>query len=804
MQLLRLSLRNFRQHERTDLELGPGMLAVVGPNGSGKSTLLEAIAWALYGNPAARGTRETIKRRGAPPRARVEVILDFVLGQHNYRLSRSLTNAELLLDGSAIANGATAVSERVQGLLGMQRDEFFNTYFTGQKELAVMASMSPMERGRFLSRVLGYEKLREMQDLLRTRRSERRAELSGIEQGLSDPEELDGALAQAAAALETARASQVAAQQQAAAAAELVASVEPDWLELSQRRTAWQGLEGERRVAEARVTAARSALEALDKQLAAALDARSRLEPLSKLLADWPALVAERQSLDEAATAVTARSKAVARRDQVMARQADVTRELATLADDAVVQQRIAARTAAATALSAIDERLEERRTRWKQDEQEARTKLDFYRDRYKELREQRRAIEVAGPDGTCPFCQRPLGDDVTHTFDKLDAQMEETEASGNYYRQRVEQLRAAPEDVTRLEEERRAAAALVQATTEAQASAEGERARRLRLVEEAATLQRELVALDQSLAGPAASYDAVRHESVRARIAELEPLRSQHDQLSGQAAAAAALTAEAARAEQAATATEEVLEEIDRRMTALQWDQDRFAEVDGRLKAARAQVQEAEISLTRAVATVAGAEQVHVAALDRRADRAAKAEIAYKLARELDRWNELDRAIAELRTALNQQLRPELRERASRFLAELTRHRYDDVELDENYFTTVVEDGEVKPVISGGEQDVLHLALRLAISEMIAERAGQPLSLLVLDEVFGSLDDERRTAVVDLLRALEDHFPQVIVISHIESLRDAFDRVVRVEYDVERGVSTLHDDTPELVDVAD
>ena len=45
-------------------------------------------------------------------------------------------------------------------LLGMTREEFFNTYFTGQKELAVMAGMSAPERAQFLSRVLGYERIR--------------------------------------------------------------------------------------------------------------------------------------------------------------------------------------------------------------------------------------------------------------------------------------------------------------------------------------------------------------------------------------------------------------------------------------------------------------------------------------------------------------------------------------------------------------------------------------------------------------------------------------------------------------------
>jgi exonuclease SbcC len=49
----------------------------------------------------------------------------------------------------------------------MSREEFFNTYFTGQKELAFLATMGPADRGRFLSQVLGYERLRRAQELAR-------------------------------------------------------------------------------------------------------------------------------------------------------------------------------------------------------------------------------------------------------------------------------------------------------------------------------------------------------------------------------------------------------------------------------------------------------------------------------------------------------------------------------------------------------------------------------------------------------------------------------------------------------------
>jgi exonuclease SbcC len=105
------------------------------------------------------------------------------------------------------------------------------------------------------------------------------------------------------------------------------------------------------------------------------------------------------------------------------------------------------------------------------------------------------------------------------------------------------------------------------------------------------------------------------------------------------------------------------------------------------------------------------------------------------------------------------------------------------------------MEDGQAKPVVSGGEEDVANLALRLAISQMIAERAGQPLSLLVLDEIFGSLDEERRASVLELLRSLADRFPQVVLITHIETVREGFDRVIRVDVDQKLGVSRVSEE---------
>ncbi len=191
MQLHRLKLENFRLHADTDIQFGPGVKAIVGPNGAGKSTLLEAIAWAIYGTPAARGSRDSIKRSNAPPRAPVRVELAFSFGAHQYRVVRSLYNAELYLDnGSApVATSQQAVTDKVVQLLGMNRSEFFNTYFTGQKELAVMAAMGPTDRGKFLSRLMGYERLRVAQDRLRTQRSSIRLAITELEQGVGSKEQ---------------------------------------------------------------------------------------------------------------------------------------------------------------------------------------------------------------------------------------------------------------------------------------------------------------------------------------------------------------------------------------------------------------------------------------------------------------------------------------------------------------------------------------------------------------------------------------------------------------------------------------
>ena len=179
--------------------------------------------------------------------------------------------------------------------------------------------------------------------------------------------------------------------------------------------------------------------------------------------------------------------------------------------------------------------------------------------------------------------------------------------------------------------------------------------------------------------------------------------------------------------------------------MTGLGYNDTAFREARAAESAAAQAQREAEVALVRARAETAAAARGRRGGARRRAERAEREREAAAVRRNLALHQELDRALTELRGELNATLRPDLSELASGFLRDLTNGRYTDLELDQDYGARLLDDGDPKSVISGGEEDVANLALRLAISQMIAERAGQPLSLLILDEIFGSLDEDRR-----------------------------------------------------------
>ncbi|PKO20442.1 MAG: hypothetical protein CVU38_20070 [Chloroflexi bacterium HGW-Chloroflexi-1] len=75
----------------------------------------------------------------------------------------------------------------------------------------------------------------------------------------------------------------------------------------------------------------------------------------------------------------------------------------------------------------------------------------------------------------------------------------------------------------------------------------------------------------------------------------------------------------------------------------------------------------------------------------------------------------------------------------------------------------------------SGGESFRANLALRIAISKLLARRAGAQLQTLVIDEGFGSQDTQGRALLVEAINSIQHDFERIIVITHIEELKDLF-----------------------------
>ncbi|OGU04993.1 MAG: hypothetical protein A2W29_07810, partial [Gemmatimonadetes bacterium RBG_16_66_8] len=551
-------------------------------------------------------------------------------------------------------------------------------------------------------------------------------------------------------------------------------------------------LDGDRRLAEQHVEEARREFQRLDRELAEALGARTKLEAMAPELAIIAEVRSELERLDREGAAAGQR-RALLGRWREIGLAIDRTRgRLAERREAEDAEGSAAALAAAHEAMRAVEVEEERAHTSWVRDRQDAETKRFALRDQYKDLQSHRARLLAAGADGRCPTCLRPLGEEYQGVLDTLGRQLEEIEINGRFFRQRVEQLAAEPPDVREAQERRRRAAADVEAAGQRAARAAEQEREQTELMQELARLEARAAELEREMASLPDGYDTDLHDQVRVRVKELEPTEVQAGTLRVQAERAERLVGDAEQAER-------VLSERETRLTALTAEIVAFGFSDEAYVVARERYQEAEAAVRAAEldrATVDGDRKAAEAALEsverRRRERAARAEQLERLRVEIRLHDELDRGLQDLRTELNAQMRPELSEVASAFLSELTEGRYTELDLDEDYGILVMEDGLAKPVISGGEEDVSNLVLRLAISQLVADRAGQPLSLLVLDEVFGSLDDSRRDQVLVLLRRLADRFPQVVLITHIEAVRGGVDRVLRVSFEPTRGLAEV------------
>jgi exonuclease SbcC len=86
----------------------------------------------------------------------------------------------------------------------------------------------------------------------------------------------------------------------------------------------------------------------------------------------------------------------------------------------------------------------------------------------------------------------------------------------------------------------------------------------------------------------------------------------------------------------------------------------------------------------------------------------------------------------------------------------------------------------------SGGEGFRIDLAIRVALSKVLSKRAGTKLQFLAIDEGLGSLDQAGKDEVVEAITGLKGDFKKILVVTHIQELKNLFPTRIEVYKDEE------------------
>jgi exonuclease SbcC len=756
----RLYLRNFRVYEdELDLELPPGLVGIYGPNGAGKSTLLEAILFTLWGK--ARTTKEQIRSSGVGGDCVTEV--EFEHEGHLYLVRRTLkginsqVSVEAHCDGALMSTGTRDAERFVESVLGMDDAAFRASVFTEQKQLAAFSNQSPADRRRLVLQLLGITPLDAARDAARKEARERTGDHERLRAMLPDLAVLE---TEAADARARAEAAEVVGREEAAAAAAARQRAE-------QAAAAFHAVDVRRQEYDGLVIEGRAARQELD-QAQKAFDSRSEeLAQLAGLDGQLAAAEAEAAGLDadervlEALTAAVGAARALESvRIGPRPDQPDEGPAAAAAATAAALHKELAAATALLRAAEA-----------------EA-TRAD-------------RAVARGGSlsaDQDCPTCGQPLGDAFENVQAHRAAEAAEAAARSSALRRDVERLSGETERA-----EAEVDRATTQLTAARQAWARWEQAESRRAEAQAALDDAWAVAVAAGLgavtllgvtAPPGADALAAAGADLRARarakrdaIGRVMAIRGR---LESRPATERALTAARDQLDAAASRVAVLRDKVralDFRKEALE---EAAAERDRTAAAADEAARRAHETAVRA----AGERERAVGAAGRLEEgRAQHAQLADLESDARHRARAAD-LLSEFRNTVVASVGPRLAGQAADLFGELTDHEYERIEVDpETYQLQISDGGRLYGLdrFSGSEIDLANLALRVAISEHIHFQSGGSVGLLVLDEIFGPLDDDRKARMLSALDRLRGRFRQVLVVTHDAEIKEQMPNSIEV-----------------------
>ncbi|MBI4318739.1 MAG: SMC family ATPase, partial [Chloroflexi bacterium] len=433
-------------------------------------------------------------------------------------------------------------------------------------------------------------------------------------------------------------------------------------------------------------------------------------------------------------------------------------------------------------------------------------------------LKEKIQLLETAGPQ--CPLCESDLGpagrDRIAKKF------QEEGRAAGDTYRQNSAEVKsleqkaqAALQKIAVFDRELKERESLQRRATtleksladaaeaEAQIAAHAGEAEQIRVVLDGEGYARsERGALSEALAEIAAlNYDAERHKrtgQLLASLRDFEGLKTKLDM---------AVT----RIDEEREAQERLLRAAERWQTVLDEDlrasqsmrlelsalpevERSIAQARGRLDQQLAQQADARLRLGRVQQMVN-----HCQYLEQQ--RRQKEEAERKVGEEKSLCDDLALAFGRkgIQAMIIDSAIPEIEDEANTLLARMTDNRLHvtlETQREKKTGDAVVETLEIRiadelgprsyETYSGGEAFRVNFSLRIALSKLLARRAGAKLQTLIVDEGFGTQDTFGRERLVEAINSISEDFEKIIVITHIQELKDAFPHRIDVVKDAD------------------
>lgn len=801
MRISYLELRNYRRFRDLKLQFPDGIVGILGLNGSGKTTLIESVAWALFGNvdEVVRTSREGVRWAGAKASDKCSVTLEFELAGSEYKVVREMggknltMKAELRTKDVVLAEGDRPVKEKVEQLLGMDHKSFFTSVFARQKELNALQGISAAERKKTVLRMLRIDAVDTVIENVRRAKRDVTQKIEGANRTLLDEDgrEREKVLSEQIPALST-RHDDAEVKLRTAEEAERRALAETEAVRarrdsLRKDDEAYNSLVSDIRAKEKAIEELRKREERLVVRMAELQTRLRRLPELEKASKEWEQLLKRREELE---TERTKHDRACALATDIEAASKEETKRLDAL-------NRIAGEREDPTAVVAEIDRLEKEKTDCESKKAELSGRIGELNARMAERSEASRKdarklkeIEAAGKDGVCPTCERTLEDSYELLVGKLRESSEqatrtakEAKTTASDLRQQLQGLANRAEGISkkrkRLDER---LATLTRLETSAKSAEDELRLTREKLAKKKAELAAlgEIRFTDEEYSRLKKDLDGLkpaRDEYVRVKESEehVRNLTNDIDETRAQIERGRrdgeSLKELLAKLEPKKRQYDVTIKELDQKTVSLNQSKD-----DARKRMAERDKARAELETSsKELETIVRIKR------DIESDRKRVEELAL-----------LEDVVLGFKDNLIARVAPTLAELTSRNLDSVTDGKYSHVDLDDSYEMHIDDQGTAYPVsrFSGGEADLANLSLRLAISEIIAERTGAtPVNLLILDEIFGSQDPNRKRSVMTALAKLSTQFRQIFLITHIEDIKDAMNYIIKVE-ELEDGTS--------------